>query len=92
MWDLALLILHVDIGTMQDEERAELSPSLLGCLVERSEVPAVSGIDWAVVLDQQGSHVHMLRGEKHVSRMLASKKWVPNLIPICYMYRKMHVL
>ncbi len=51
MWDLAFLILHVDIGTMQDEKRAELGAPLLCSLVERSEVPAVSGIDWTVILD-----------------------------------------
>ena len=47
---------------MQDEQRTELSASLLGSLMERSKVPAISGIDWAVILDQQGSHIHMLKG------------------------------
>lgn len=65
IWDLAFLVLHVDIGTMQDEKRAELGTSFLSSLVERSEVPAVGGIDWTVILDQQGSHIHMLEVEKN---------------------------
>jgi hypothetical protein len=79
MWDLAFLILHVDIGTMQDEKRAELGAPLLGSLVERSKVPAVGGIDWTVILDQQGGHIHMLGGreggreggEKNINHMHA---------------------
>ena len=31
--------------------------------MKRSKVPTVSGIDWAVVFDQQGCYVHMLDRE-----------------------------
>lgn len=63
MWCLSLLILHVDVSPVKDEERAELSPPLLSGLVQWSEVPSIRGIDWTVVLDQPGSHVNMLEAK-----------------------------
>ena len=60
-WYLSFLILHVDVSAMQDEQGAELSAALLGSFVKGSEIPTINGIDRAVVLDQQGSYIHMLK-------------------------------
>ena len=45
---------------MEDEQRTKLSTPLLGSLVQWSEAPTISSIDWAVVLDQPGSYIYML--------------------------------
>ena len=47
---------------MQDEQGTELSAPLLGSLVKGSEIPTIGSIDWAVILDQQGGYIHMLKG------------------------------
>ena len=61
---VSLLVGHLNIGSVQDEQRAQLSAALLSCLVQRSEVPSVCGIHQAVVLDEHGCYVHMLGGER----------------------------
>ncbi len=48
---------------MQDKQGTELCPSLLSCLVEGGEVPAVQSIDRAVVFDEHGGHINMLEEE-----------------------------
>ena len=60
--EFPLLVAHGDIGPMEDEEGAELCAALLSRLVERCKVPAIRGIHQAVVLDQHGRHIHMLKG------------------------------
>ena len=58
--EFPLLVPHVDVGTMKDQQGAELRAAFLGRLVQRCEVPAVRGIHKAVVLDQHGRHINML--------------------------------
>ena len=58
------MVAHADIGSVQDEQGAELGAALLGSLVERREVPAVGRIHQAVVPNQHCSHIHMLQKKK----------------------------
>lgn len=58
--DFPLLVAHVDVRTVEDEEGAELGPPLLSSLVKWREVPAVGGIYKTVVLDQHGRNIYML--------------------------------
>lgn len=61
---LALLVLHGGIGSVGQQQGAQLGPPLLRRLVERRERPLISGVDARVVLDQQGGDVHVLVGTK----------------------------
>lgn len=66
---LPLLVLHSGIGSMGEQQRAELSPPFLGRFVQGSKCPLVGCIDTRVVLDQQSSYVHVLdRGEEVAGR------------------------
>lgn len=47
---------------MGQQQSAQLSPPLLGRLVQGGERPLVRGVDARVVLDQQGGDVHVLDG------------------------------
>ena len=59
--EFPLLVPLADIGTMQG---AELGAVLLSGLMQGREVPTVSGIDQAVVLDQ---HPHAVCQEIHIT-------------------------
>lgn len=58
---LSLLVLHSGISSVGQQESAQLSPPLLRRLMEGSKCPFVCGVDARVVLDEQGSYVHVLR-------------------------------
>ncbi len=60
---LALLVLRGGVGSVGQEQSAELRAALLRSLVEGCEGPFISGIYTGVKLDQQGRDVHMLEGK-----------------------------
>lgn len=61
---LPLLVLHGGIGSVGQQQSAQLGPPLLRRLVERRERPLIGGVDARVVLDQQGSDVNVLDEER----------------------------
>lgn len=60
---LALLVLHGGVGSVGQQQSAELGAALLRSLMEGCEGPFISGIYTGVKLDQQGRNVHMLEGK-----------------------------
>lgn len=57
---LTLLVLHGGVGSVGQQQGAQLGPPLLRRFVERRERPLIGGVDARVVLDQQGGDVHVL--------------------------------
>lgn len=65
---LTLLVLHGGIGSVGQQQGAQLGPPLLRRFMERRERPLISGVDARVVLDQQGGDVHVLVGTMEKKR------------------------
>ncbi|KAF3850615.1 hypothetical protein F7725_012387 [Dissostichus mawsoni] len=61
---LALLVFHGGVGSVSQQQRAELRSALLRRLVERRESPFICSVHTRVVLDEEGGDVHMLRGRE----------------------------
>lgn len=70
---LPLLVLHGGVGSMGQQQRAQLGPPLLRRLVQRRERPLIGGVHARVVLDQQGGDVYVLDGGREVRNTRAAK-------------------
>lgn len=58
---LSLLVLHGRVGAMSQKQGTQLCAALLCRLMQRGEGPLICGVHTGVVLDEQGSDVHVLR-------------------------------